>query len=318
MNLIRSYIIAVLCAWPLLVMSQSRDFEIRDFHENLSDLTAATSNVKDLNGVTAALIRFSVRDRRFTFDANNGIIKQENDIGEVRLYVPVGTKRITIRHPKLGILRDYEIPCPIRSRVTYDAEIIILDSSSSQDQPKERRTIEPHFHLGAGLSAVSITGPTISAGLEIDKYMFAIDYTLGLDKVDGVGIYYLSGNNGRFGEAYDYSVSRLSLRFGFCPKTSLPFQIVPQVGTSFNMIRGKEVATPIDSDGQFGSSTPVSLSAAVSFRVRLSNPLNLYITPQYSFVVGAGDVYKVIKEADSKIKSWGEGFGVSAGLMCRF
>ena len=180
---IRYYIIASICFWPLLAMSQSRDFEIRDFHENLSDLTAATSNVQDLNGVMAALIRIAVRDTLFTFDANNGIIKQEWDVGEVRLYVPEGTKRITIRHPKLGILRNYQLPCNIESKVTYDAEIVVIERETPQveyplsgKQPKEHTPIGVHFLLGGGFNALGMQGPFASIGFEIGKFFMGADF----------------------------------------------------------------------------------------------------------------------------------------------
>ena len=120
-------------------MSQSHDFEVRDFHENMTDLTAATSNIKDLNGVTAALIRFAVRDPLFSFDTNIGILKEEKETGEVLLYVPQGTKRITIRHPQLGILRDYQIPVPIKAKTTYDAEIVITDTEYFQNIKESAR-----------------------------------------------------------------------------------------------------------------------------------------------------------------------------------
>ena len=111
---IRPYIVVVLLSCSLSAWSQSHDFEIRDFHENIADLTAATSDVKDINGVVTALIRFAVRDTLFTFEANNGIIKRANEVGEILLYVPVTTRRLTIRHPYLGIYRDYQLPVVVK------------------------------------------------------------------------------------------------------------------------------------------------------------------------------------------------------------
>lgn len=108
-----------------VIQIEAQDFKIDNFHENVTDLTAARAGEKDNNGKYAALLRFAVRDNLFEFEPNLGIIRQENATGEVRLFVPEGTKRITIRHPKLGLLRDYVIPVAIQSKTTYDAEIII-------------------------------------------------------------------------------------------------------------------------------------------------------------------------------------------------
>ena len=124
---LRILIFLFLC--PALVMAQSREFELRSFHENITDLTAAHSNIRDLNGRAPALIRFAVRDTLFDFDPNLGYLRLEKKVGEVWLYVPKGTKRITIRHPYLGVLRDEPFPVPIMPKVTYDAEIVITNEA---------------------------------------------------------------------------------------------------------------------------------------------------------------------------------------------
>ena len=139
--------------------------------------------------------------------------------------------------------------------------------------------------------------------------------------MEGVGIYYKVSGYGQsgqeLGEAYDYSVSRFSVRLGIgSPKASV--QVIPLVGASFNMIKGKEIVNKLNNEAQFSESNPLSFSVALSLRIRLYDPLYLMVTPQYDFTVGADDVYKVIKDADSKIKGWGEGFGVCAGLLLHF
>ena len=365
----RSYIICILFLWPLMVMSQSHDFEVRDFHENVTDLTAVTSNVKDLNGVAASLIRFAVRDTLFTFDANLGIIKQKNVVGEILLYVPVSTKRLTIRHPNLGILRDYQLPVSIKSKTTYDAEIVITNADYLRslygyeqrpakeepapivvedpkveepkvEKPKEEKPSympddiyqpkvkqdkslgisKSHFMIGGGFNALNAMGPMVTVGLEVGKLSLSADYTMGLEKVEGVAVYYKypGYDGGGLGEAYDYSVSRLTARLGLNLSSDATFQVVPQVGVSVNMIKGDEIVNELGSDSQFSKATPLSLFAALNLRVRLFNPLYLSVTPHYNFIVGKDEVYDVIKDADSKIKAWGEGFGVSAGLLLRF
>ena len=111
---------------------RAQDFRIDNFHENLTDLSAAISGVKDRNQKEAALLRFAVRDNKFELEANLGIIQQENVTGEIRIYVPEGTKRITIRHPMLGVLRDYTLPEAVKSKTTYDAEIVITNNDYLQ------------------------------------------------------------------------------------------------------------------------------------------------------------------------------------------
>jgi len=116
---------------PVLVLIavsvHAQGFRLSNFHENPTDMTAATSGVKDLNGRAAALIRFVVRAPQFEFDANMGVIKTEKRTGEVWVYVPHGTKRLTVRHPYLGVVRDFEPPVAIKSKTTYDVELVVLD-----------------------------------------------------------------------------------------------------------------------------------------------------------------------------------------------
>lgn len=120
----------LLVLFPLRLFAQ--DFKVENFRENITDMTASASGIKDLNGKTAALIRFVVRDVNFEFDANNGILRQENKTGEVWLFVPEKTKRITISHPVLGVLRGYELPVAIQSKTTYDADIVITNETFLQ------------------------------------------------------------------------------------------------------------------------------------------------------------------------------------------
>ena len=41
------------------------------------------------------------------FSTPLGIVKRIDKVGEIWLYVPRGTRKITIKHPQLGVLRDY-------------------------------------------------------------------------------------------------------------------------------------------------------------------------------------------------------------------
>ena len=353
----RLYIIALLCLCSRAAMSQSHDFEIRGFHENMKDLTAATSNIKDLNGVPTALIRFTVRDTLFSFQANLGIVRLKNAVGEVLLYVPKGTKRITIRHPQLGIMRDYELPLTIESKTTYDAEIVITNADYLRQmygyeqrpvevapvvkeddkpvevvqpiQPKEEEpkpVIKEHKSppklrviLGAGYNAFSIKGLDFSAGIQIGHFMLSADYTAGMEKVEGVGIYQTETSAVKqLSEAYDYSASRFSLRIGACPSAEKAFQIIPQVGVSFNSIKGNEIINTQGLNTHFSKSNPLSILIAFNIRIRIYKPLYIYATPQYDILLGKDDVYKVIKESDQRIKNWGNVLGLNAGLMVCF
>lgn len=344
---------------------QAQDFRIDNFHENLTDLTAAMAGVKDRNQKDAALLRFAVRDNKFELEPNLGILKQEDMTGEIRLFVPEGTKRITIRHPLLGVLRDFTLPETVKSKVTYDAEIVITNNDYLQtlfgigsaeppsvtkiepvEQPVEEpqkeepvmdepiMTIEPlksqnadnevtnrsgfltdlKIYAGLGFNALSTMGPSIHLGVAYKPFRLEAGFVVGIDKVEGIN-FKLSGQS-PISETYDYSSNKLWLRLGYNASKDSKFKVIPQFGVSYNMISGKSKAN--SSTSYFKTSNSTSLYGAIRLSYEVIKGLNVHLTPQYDFPISSGDVFSFIKKADSKIKSWGEGFGVNAGVIYQF
>lgn len=381
---------------------QAQDFKIEGFQENMTDLTAAMAGVKDLNQKEAALLRFIVRDNKFEFEPNLGILRQEDVTGEIRLYVPEGTKRITVRHPQLGVLRDYTIPIPIRSKVTYDAEIVITNSDylqalfgigfdnslnkpefaekptvvnpiepiisepiieqpiveespveeplaeepateepiveapvvvePIQKEPEEEPTLwEPeqeqpnvvassnkpkggaHVFGGLGFNAVSAMGPSLHLGFGYRAAFLEAGYVFGLDKVKDIS--FTIKGDANVSEAYDYSCSKFWLRVGYTSTKKSSFKVSPMAGVTFNMISGSSKG---GGTSYFKKSTPMAISLSLRFSYEVVKSLRIHVTPQYDFALSGDDVYNVIKTADNKIKAWGEGFGINAGLLYNF
>ena len=65
-------------------------------------------------------------------------------------------------------------------------------------------------------------------------------------------------------------------------------------------------------------SNPISAFAAVRFSYKVADNFCIYLTPQYDFTIGGDEIFEVIKQGDSKIKSWAEGFGINAGVILGF
>ena len=92
----------------------------------------------DQNGETAALIKVVTTQTGFTFDGGAlGIVKTKQTPGEIWVYIPRGSKKITIKHPQLGVLRDYFFPITIESARTYE---MILVAGEVQTIVKQART----------------------------------------------------------------------------------------------------------------------------------------------------------------------------------
>lgn len=340
MTSIRKYLFVVSCLlWPLMAMGQTADFEIRNFHERTTDLSAISSNYQDQNKQPAALIRFTVRDPQFEFSANWGILGIEQKTGEVYLYVPQDTKRLTIRHPRLGVLLDYEIPVRIKSKVTYGADIVITEKAKPEQEPQQPVTREPvtyppyqsqsqpashqsaispvaHFYAGIGFNAVSLMGPSATLGLNFKGFMVEGGFVFGMDKVENVS-FTLSGSSA-ISEAYDYSCMKAWVRVGYRIEAADHFFISPMAGATFNMISGKSTLSGTTSTDYFKESNPMSIHAAIRLSYEVANHIFVHLTPQYDFSIGGDQVFEVIKQGDSKIKAWGEGFGINAGIIYEF
>lgn len=103
------------------IILRAQNISVTSFSPLPNDLTANTAGteVKDQNGEKAALIRIQTTQTGFSFDAGMmGVVKTEQKIGEIWLYVPKGSKHITLRHQQLGT-REYTYPCAIETARTY-------------------------------------------------------------------------------------------------------------------------------------------------------------------------------------------------------
>ena len=79
----------------------------------------------DQNGEVAALIKIQTTETGFRFEGGLlGIVDTKQDVGEIYVWVPRSAKRITIKHPQLGVLRNYAYPVPIESGRTYEMKLI--------------------------------------------------------------------------------------------------------------------------------------------------------------------------------------------------
>ena len=113
---------------------------VQSFQHDETDLTAITAGtiVIDQNGQKCALIKVETSQTGFSFDAGSlGVVKTEQKVGEIWVYVPEGVKRLTISHQQLGVLRDYDLGQTLKRGKTY---ILKLTSGEVQTVIKQART----------------------------------------------------------------------------------------------------------------------------------------------------------------------------------
>jgi len=107
---------------------QAQNIKVSKFELLTNDLTANTYGTQklDQNGEKSALIKILAPEQGFTFSAGAlGIVATENHNGEIWLYVPRGSKKLSIQHRIYGKLRDYAYEIPIEGGRTYEMYIDI-------------------------------------------------------------------------------------------------------------------------------------------------------------------------------------------------
>ncbi len=102
------------------------DIAVKSFRKLESDMTARIDAPKrDQNGDVCAIIKVVTTQTGFIWEPDGlGIVSAENKGGEYWIYVPFGAKRITIKHPQLGVLRDYLYPMSIERATVYEMMLV--------------------------------------------------------------------------------------------------------------------------------------------------------------------------------------------------
>ncbi len=118
------FIVLFLSLFSLQLNAQELNVESFNILEN--DMDARTNYPKvDLNGKKAAIIKVVTTETGFTFDiGTTGLVGREQKVGEIWVYVPAKTKKITIQHPNHGLLRDYRFQLPIKEATVYEMRLI--------------------------------------------------------------------------------------------------------------------------------------------------------------------------------------------------
>ena len=97
-------------------------FSVVSFKMLPNDVSAFINPVRDLNDEDCALVKV-IASEDFAFSTPLGIVKRIDKTGEIWLYLPRGSKKITIKHPTWGVLRDYAFPGKVVSHMAYELRI---------------------------------------------------------------------------------------------------------------------------------------------------------------------------------------------------
>ncbi len=122
----------LLCFLFLLILSvrnaHSQQLQIADFRLDETEQTANRAGTEkfDIDDNPCALLRLQTSEKGFVFDAGTiGLCEvDENQVGEIWVWLRPNTRFLSIRHAKLGTINRYEIPVLIEGKRTYYARLI--------------------------------------------------------------------------------------------------------------------------------------------------------------------------------------------------
>lgn len=111
-----------------VLTTRSQNISVKSFQLLENDQTASSEGTmeRDQNGEIAALIKVVTNEEGFSFDGGAlGIVKAVQKPGEIWVYVPKGLKKLTISHPKFGMLREHYLPMAVAAAKTYQMELVM-------------------------------------------------------------------------------------------------------------------------------------------------------------------------------------------------
>ena len=118
---LKSILICLFIGFGLALQAQT--ISVKSFQALPMDMTASSLEGKriDQNGEAAALIKVVTSQMGFTFEGGAlGVVDTQQRNGEIWVWVPRASRKITILHQQLGVLRDYRFPIEIESERTYE------------------------------------------------------------------------------------------------------------------------------------------------------------------------------------------------------
>ena len=144
-----------------VIVMQAQNLAVQSFRMDETDLTANTAGttVIDQNGNKCALIKVETTLKGFTFDAGTlGVVKTENHVGEVWVYVPEGVKRLSIFHEDYMPIRDYDLGMMLRRARTYVLRLSASQQQAAEEAPTSQFVI---FQVSPANATIELNGETL-------------------------------------------------------------------------------------------------------------------------------------------------------------
>ena len=111
------FLIVILCLCPCYIWGQNIVVEEFKLQEN----GVLINPIQDSNGDDCAIIKVETTEKGFSFEASAyGVTKVDDSRdNEIWVYVSGGENTLTIKHPELGVLRDYKLKPAVKKGKVY-------------------------------------------------------------------------------------------------------------------------------------------------------------------------------------------------------
>ena len=172
-------LIILLILFPIWLGAQN--ISVKSFKLLERDLDArVVEPKKDQNGDRCAIIKIVTTEKGFVFDGDmNGIVTTVYKTGEYWVYLPWGSKKITIKHEKLGVLRNYIYPIPIKESTVYEMVLAtgrVITTVVNNEIPMQWFTITSNPNGADVFIDNKLVGTTpFSKKMQISKYNYRIE-----------------------------------------------------------------------------------------------------------------------------------------------
>ena len=171
-----------LCSGVLL----AQNISVKSFRLLETDLTANTAGTmkRDQNNEVSALIKVVTTETGFAFDGGMlGIVGAEQRTGEIWVYVPQKSRKITLSHQKLGVLRDYYYPVPVEAGRTYEmvlttGKVTTIVQESAGGQYLVMTVTPAHAEVSIDDVPVEVADGVVSTLLKYGKHTYRVSAAL--------------------------------------------------------------------------------------------------------------------------------------------
>ena len=301
----RKLIILLAMTLGLPMCMKAQDIKVTRFEQNRSSIVARMNPAFTLSGENCAVLRIYVKGDDYSIEPNLRSVKDTTLTGEIRLWVPPGTSRLTVRRSGLKPLLGYQIPLRVEAKTDYDVDIEVVESPSPSDN---------HVYIGAGYNIMSLSGPSIAFGLNMKHHQLELDAVYGTKESDNLFFYDANDN---LLAGYNYNAIKASLTYGYEFPVSDIFYITPMVGISYLAYLGNK-ASGNSASSRFQNANSLSAIGGVRFSVGFGKHFRLCITPEYHEAVYKDKNCKLFSSYDDDIKKWHSGFNLNAGFLVYF